>query len=150
MVSPDAGGVERARAYAKRLNATLAIIDKRRERANVSEVMNIIGDVKGRDCVLLDDMIDTAGTLTNAARALADRGARRVYAAATHAVLSRAPRSPHRRLAADRGDHHRHRSRCASEARGTTRSSAWLGVAAPGRGDPPHPQQRLDLSSLFV
>jgi ribose-phosphate pyrophosphokinase len=88
MVSPDAGGVERARAYAKRLNASLAIIDKRRERANVSEVMNIIGDVKGRDCVLLDDMIDTAGTLTNAAKALHDAGARRIYAAATHAVLS--------------------------------------------------------------
>ncbi len=88
MVSPDAGGVERARAYAKRLNASLAIIDKRRERANVSEVMNIIGDVRDRDCVLLDDMIDTAGTLTNAARALADAGARRVYAAATHPVLS--------------------------------------------------------------
>ena len=88
MVSPDAGGVERARAYAKRLNASLAIIDKRRERANVSEVMNIIGDVRDRDCVLLDDMIDTAGPLTNAARALADAGARRVYAAATHPVLS--------------------------------------------------------------
>jgi ribose-phosphate pyrophosphokinase len=88
MVSPDAGGVERARAYAKRMNSTLAIIDKRRERANVSEVMHIIGDVKDRDCVLLDDMIDTAGTLTNAARALAEAGARRVYAAATHAVLS--------------------------------------------------------------
>jgi ribose-phosphate pyrophosphokinase len=70
MVSPDAGGVERTRAYAKRLDASLAIIDKRRERANVSEVMNIIGDVKGRDCVLLDDMIDTAGTLANASRAL--------------------------------------------------------------------------------
>ena len=88
MVSPDAGGVERARAYAKRLNASLAIIDKRRERANVSEVMHIIGDVKGRDCVLLDDMIDTAGTLTNAARALHAEGARKIYAAATHAVLS--------------------------------------------------------------
>ena len=88
MVSPDAGGVERTRAYAKRLDASLAIIDKRRERANVSEVMNIIGDVKGRDCVLLDDMIDTAGTLANASRALIDHGARRVYAAATHAVLS--------------------------------------------------------------
>ncbi len=88
LVSPDAGGVERTRAYAKRLDASLAIIDKRRERANVSEVMNIIGDVKGRDCVLLDDMIDTAGTLANASRALMDHGARRVYAAATHAVLS--------------------------------------------------------------
>jgi ribose-phosphate pyrophosphokinase len=87
-VSPDAGGVERARAYAKRLKADLAIIDKRRERANDCEVMHIIGEVKGRDCIILDDMIDTAGTLCNAASALADAGARRVLAAATHPVLS--------------------------------------------------------------
>jgi ribose-phosphate pyrophosphokinase len=87
-VSPDAGGVERARAYSKRLNATLAIIDKRREKANVSEVMNIIGDVKGKDAILVDDMIDTAGTLTNAARALQEAGARTVSACATHAVFS--------------------------------------------------------------
>jgi ribose-phosphate pyrophosphokinase len=87
-VSPDAGGVERTRAYAKRLNADLAIIDKRREKANVSEVMHIIGNVSGRDCVIVDDMIDTAGTLTNAADALVEAGARRVFAAATHAVLS--------------------------------------------------------------
>jgi ribose-phosphate pyrophosphokinase len=80
--------VERTRAYAKRLDAGLAIIDKRRERANVSEVMHIIGDVEGKECVILDDMIDTAGTLTNAARALKDRGARRILACATHAVLS--------------------------------------------------------------
>ena len=87
-VSPDAGGVERTRAYAKRMKADLAIIDKRRERANVSEVMHVIGEIKGRDCVILDDMIDTAGTLTNAAKALRDQGARSVIAAATHAVLS--------------------------------------------------------------
>jgi ribose-phosphate pyrophosphokinase len=87
-VSPDAGGVERTRAYAKRMGADLAIIDKRREKANISEVMNIIGDVTNRDCVILDDMIDTAGTLCNAAKALKDQGARRVFAAATHAVLS--------------------------------------------------------------
>ncbi len=87
-VSPDAGGVERTRAYAKRIQADLAIVDKRRERANVSEVMNIIGDIEGRDCVLLDDMIDTAGTLTNAAVALKENGAARVSAAATHPVLS--------------------------------------------------------------
>jgi ribose-phosphate pyrophosphokinase len=87
-VSPDAGGVERTRAYAKRMNADLAIIDKRREKANVSEVMHIIGNVSGRDCVIVDDMIDTAGTLCNAADALAEAGARRVFAAATHAVLS--------------------------------------------------------------
>jgi ribose-phosphate pyrophosphokinase len=88
VISPDAGGVERARAYAKRLDATLAIIDKRRERANVAQVMNIIGEVKGRTCVMVDDMVDTAGTLTEAARALADAGAREVLAVVTHAVLS--------------------------------------------------------------
>ena len=87
-VSPDAGGVERTRAYAKRLGADLAIIDKRREEKNVSEVMNIIGDIEGRQCVILDDMIDTAGTMTNAARALKEKGAKRVLAAATHPVLS--------------------------------------------------------------
>ena len=87
-MSPDAGGVERTRAYAKRVGADLAIIDKRRPKANVSEIMHIIGDVKDRDCVLLDDMIDTAGTLTNAARALESKGARRIFAAATHPVLS--------------------------------------------------------------
>ncbi len=88
VVSPDAGGVERARAYSKRLRASLAIIDKRRERANVSEVMHIIGDVEGRDCIIIDDMIDTAGTLCNAARAVMDGGARSVVACATHGVLS--------------------------------------------------------------
>jgi ribose-phosphate pyrophosphokinase len=88
IVSPDAGGVERARAYAKRIDSTLAIIDKRRERANVSEVMHIIGDVKGKDAILVDDIIDTAGTLTHAAKALADAGARTVSACCTHPVLS--------------------------------------------------------------
>jgi ribose-phosphate pyrophosphokinase len=87
-VSPDAGGVERARAYAKRMKADLAIIDKRRARANESEVMHIIGEIRGRDCIIVDDMIDTAGTLCNAAKALAENGARRVYACATHPVLS--------------------------------------------------------------
>ena len=87
-VSPDAGGVERARAYSKRLNASLAIIDKRRERANVSEVMHLIGEVKGRDCIIVDDMIDTAGTLVGAARALMEKGAKRVVATATHGVFS--------------------------------------------------------------
>ena len=88
MISPDAGGVERARAYAKRLEAPLAIIDKRREAANVSQVMNIIGDVRGRTCVIVDDIVDTAGTLTEAARALEGAGAKAVYAAITHPVLS--------------------------------------------------------------
>jgi ribose-phosphate pyrophosphokinase len=88
LVSPDAGGVERARAYSKRLGSTLAIVDKRRSRANVAEVMNLIGDVDGRYAVLLDDMIDTAGTLTQAANALVDKGAKQIYAYATHPVLS--------------------------------------------------------------
>lgn len=88
IVSPDAGGVERARAFGKRLGANLAIIDKRRPKPNVSEVMNIIGEVEGKTAILLDDMIDTAGTITQAAQALKDAGARQVYAACTHAVLS--------------------------------------------------------------
>ncbi|MCK4502751.1 MAG: ribose-phosphate pyrophosphokinase [Desulfuromonadales bacterium] len=88
VVSPDAGGTERARAFAKRLNAGLAIIDKRRSGPNVSEVMHIIGDVEGKNCVIIDDMIDTAGTLCAAANALQQQGAADVYACATHAVLS--------------------------------------------------------------
>lgn len=88
IVSPDAGGVERARAFAKRLNASLAIIDKRREKANVSEVMNVIGEVEGKSALLFDDMIDTAGTITHAASALKEKGAKKVIAACSHAVLS--------------------------------------------------------------
>jgi ribose-phosphate pyrophosphokinase len=88
MVSPDAGGVERARAFAKRLDASLAIIDKRREKPNVAEIMNIVGDVKDKTAVLLDDMVDTAGTITQAANALRDNGASQVFAACTHPVLS--------------------------------------------------------------
>ena len=88
IVSPDVGGVVRARAIAKRLNADLAIIDKRRERAGVSEVMNIIGEVKGQDCILVDDIVDSAGTLCNAAVALKNAGANSVHAYVTHGVLS--------------------------------------------------------------
>jgi ribose-phosphate pyrophosphokinase len=88
VVSPDVGGVVRARALAKRLNCDLAIIDKRRPKANVSEVMNIIGEVDGRNCVIMDDMVDTAGTLTKAAEVLKERGAKKVIAYCTHAVLS--------------------------------------------------------------
>jgi ribose-phosphate pyrophosphokinase len=88
MVSPDVGGVVRTRALAKRLNADLAIIDKRRERAGMSEVMNIIGDVDGRTCVIVDDIVDSAGTLCNAADALKNAGATRVLAYVTHGVLS--------------------------------------------------------------
>ena len=88
IVSPDAGGVERARAYATRLNASLAIIDKRRARPGVVEGMKIIGEVKGHVAVLLDDMVDTAGTLTMAAEALSKEGAKRIFACCTHSVLS--------------------------------------------------------------
>ncbi len=88
IVSPDAGGAERARAYAKRFDAPLAIIDKRRERANQSEVMHVIGDVKDRNCVIVDDMIDTAGTLCNGVAALREHGASNILAAITHPVLS--------------------------------------------------------------
>lgn len=88
IVSPDVGGVVRARAIAKRLDADLAIIDKRRERAGVSEVMNIIGDVKGRRCILVDDIVDSAGTLCNAAEALSEAGASAVSAYVSHGVLS--------------------------------------------------------------
>jgi ribose-phosphate pyrophosphokinase len=88
MVSPDAGGTERARAFAKRLGCTLAIIDKRRTGPNVAEVMHLIGDVKDKEAIILDDMIDTAGTLTQAAKALKEYGAKTIYACATHGVLS--------------------------------------------------------------
>lgn len=88
VVSPDAGGVERARAFAKRLDSPLAIIDKRRTDVNVAEVMHIIGDVAGQDCLIVDDLIDTGGTLVKASEALLGQGARSVRACATHAVLS--------------------------------------------------------------
>ena len=87
-VSPDVGGVVRARSQAKRVDADLAIIDKRRERAGVSEVMNVIGDVNGRDCIIVDDIVDSAGTLCNAADALMEKGAKSVSAYVTHGVLS--------------------------------------------------------------
>jgi len=87
-VSPDVGGVVRARALAKQLNCDLAIIDKRRPKANVSEVMHVIGDIDGRNCVIMDDMIDTAGTLVKAAEVLKERGAKKVYAYCTHPIFS--------------------------------------------------------------
>jgi ribose-phosphate pyrophosphokinase len=88
IVSPDAGGAERARAYAKRLDAELAIIDKRRTEDGTAEVMNVIGDVAGRTCIIQDDIIDTAGTIVKAANALKVNGAERVFACAVHGVLS--------------------------------------------------------------
>jgi len=88
VVSPDLGSVTRARKFADRLHAPIAIIDKRRPKANVSEIMNIIGDIKGKTAILIDDVIDTAGTITNGANALAELGAKEVYACCTHSVLS--------------------------------------------------------------
>lgn len=88
VVSPDLGSVTRARKFADKLNAPIAIIDKRRPKANVSEIMNIIGDINGKRCILIDDMIDTAGTIANAANALKELGAKNVYACCTHGVLS--------------------------------------------------------------
>ncbi|MEJ7616047.1 MAG: ribose-phosphate diphosphokinase [Pyrinomonadaceae bacterium] len=94
VVAPDTGGAERARAYAKRLKsesgepAALALCDKRREKANVAEVMNVVGDVRGRNCLIVDDMCDTGGSLTKVARALKEAGAARIHASFTHAVLS--------------------------------------------------------------
>jgi ribose-phosphate pyrophosphokinase len=88
VVSPDAGGVERARAYAKRLDASLAIVDKRRDQPNVAEVHNVIGDVAGKTALVVDDMVDTAGTLTKVAEALKAAGAREVLASCSHPVLS--------------------------------------------------------------
>jgi ribose-phosphate pyrophosphokinase len=88
VVSPDVGGVVRARALAKQLGCDLAIIDKRRPAAGVAEVMHVIGEIEGRNCVVMDDMIDTAGTLVKAAEVLKERGARSVYAYCTHAVFS--------------------------------------------------------------
>ena len=89
MVSPDVGGAERARAFSKKLNGTMAIVDKHRSAPNVSAVMNLIGEVEGKDAVLLDDMVDTAGTLTHAAQAIKEKGARTVWACCTHPLLSR-------------------------------------------------------------
>jgi len=88
VVSPDVGGVVRARAIAKQLDCDLAIIDKRRPRANVSEVMHVIGEIENRNCVIMDDMIDTAGTLLKAAEVLKQRGAKKVYAYCTHPIFS--------------------------------------------------------------
>ena len=88
VVSPDVGSVSRARAFAQKLHMNLAIVDKRRQRANQCEVMNVIGDVSGKDCILFDDLVDTGGSLCNAAQALVDHGARSVHACASHGVLS--------------------------------------------------------------
>jgi ribose-phosphate pyrophosphokinase len=93
VVAPDVGSAKMARGFAKRLNASLAIIDKRRTQHNVSEVMNVVGEVEGLHCILVDDMIDTAGTVSEASKALKNMGARDIYVCATHALLSGSARA---------------------------------------------------------
>ncbi len=137
IVSPDVGGVFRARQIARRVDADLAIIDKRRERAGVSEVMNIIGDVAGMRCILVDDIVDSAGTLCNAAQALVDSGAEAVYSYVTHGVLSggavaRVAASPIKMLVLDR-QHRRHRGGAA-----VAQHPAADDRPADRRGDPAH------------
>ncbi len=143
VVSPDVGGVVRARALAKQLNCDLAIIDKRRPKANVSEVMNVIGEIDGRNCVIMDDMIDTAGTLVKAAEVLKERGARKVYAYCTHPHLLRAGHRAHRAGHGARrsgGDQHDPPVRQRHPLR---QDPPALGGAADRRDDPAHRQGRI-------
>ena len=116
VVSPDVGGVVRARALAKQLGCDLAIIDKRRPKANVSEVMHVIGEIDGRNCVIMDDMIDTAGTLVKAAEVLKERGAKKVFAYCTHPVFS-GPRASGSRRRSSTKSSSPTRSRCPRESR---------------------------------
>ena len=130
VVSPDVGGVVRARAIAKRLDSDLAIIDKRRPKANVAEVMNIIGDVKGRTCVIMDDMVDTANTLCKAATALKEHGAVKVVAYCTHPVLSGGAVAADRRVRSRRAGRHRHDSAHGGSAGAAARPPAVVRAAA--------------------
>jgi hypothetical protein len=137
VVSPDTGGVVRARAIAKRVDADLAIIDKRREKAGVSEVMNVIGDVKNADCILIDDIVDSAGTLCNAAVALMDQGAKSVSAYVTHGVLVGRRGGARRRLADGEAGDHRFDPADQGDA-GGAQPAAAADRAADGRGDQAH------------
>ena len=148
-MSPDVGGVVRARALAKRLDdAELAIIDKRRPRPNESKVMNIIGEVKGKTCVMIDDMVDTAGTLCQAAQALKDEGAKRVVAYITHPVLSGQAVETHREVGARRARRHRHDSAARGGAEVPQDPPAQRRGAA-GGDDPPHPGRGVGELSVY-
>ena len=147
VVSPDVGGVSRARGFAKRLDVNLAIIDKRRERAGVSEVMNVIGDVRGMRCILVDDIVDSGGTLCNAADALLEAGAVSVQAYVTHGVLSagavaRVAASSLERLVIT--DSIRAERGCARDRQGPRA----VGGAADGRGDQPDLERELGLQPV--
>ena len=148
-MSPDAGGAERARAYAKRLDAELAVIDKRRTDDGTTEVMNVIGDVEGRTCILQDDIIDTAGTIQKAATALSAAGAERVLACAVHGVLSgpaidRIQKAPHR--SADRDEHD------SAARRGTAvqEDRRAVGGAAAGTGDQEHSRGDIGIVAICI
>ncbi len=134
IVSPDAGGAERARAYAKRLDAELAIIDKRRSDDGTAEVMNVIGDVAGRTCIIQDDIIDTAGTIVKAANALKANGAERVIACAVHGVLSGPAVERLESAPIEQVDHHQYDSAAhGSRARAARRSGSCRWRASWGR-----------------
>jgi ribose-phosphate pyrophosphokinase len=148
IVSPDAGGAERARAYAKRLGAGLAIVDKRRTDDGTAEVMNVIGDVDGRTCILQDDIIDTAGTIVKAATALKAAGAERVFACAVHGVLS-GPGDGAARGGTDRaGDHHQHDPAAQRAGEVLQEDPPAVGGTAAGPGDPQH--SRRDVGEFVV
>ena len=149
IVSPDAGGAERARAYAKRLDADLAIIDKRRSEDGTAEVMNVVGDVQGRVCVIADDIIDTAGTIQKAAQALTDNGASRVLASAVHGVLSgpamqRIEAAPIDRLIVT------NTIPLNGAKAGCDKIVRAVGGAAAGAGDPQHPRRDVGLEVVRV
>ena len=142
VVSPDVGGVVRARALAKQAGCDLAIIDKRRPKANVSEVMHVIGEIEGRNCVIMDDMIDTAGTLVKAAEVLKERGAKKVFAYCTHAVFSGPAIERIAGVAARRGRDHRHHP--AQRRRQDLHEGApAVGGVPVRRDDPPHFGRRV-------
>ena len=149
LVSPDAGGAERARAYAKRLDAELAIIDKRRSDDGIAEVMNVIGDVEGRTCIIQDDIIDTAGTITKAATALKDNGAARVIACAVHGVLSGAAIERHREIADRQADRDQHDSVVAGR-RGVQQDRRALGRPSARAGDQEHSRGDVGIFTVRV
>ena len=143
VVSPDAGGVERARAIAKRLDAGLAIIDKRRTAPNTAEVMHLIGDVEGCNALVVDDIIDTAGTLTKSVEALKSKGAERVLAAGVHGDSLRARAAAHRRFPDGDGPDHQHDAGGREARPPAGQAAPPFGGAAARRGDPPDPREQL-------
>ncbi len=149
IVSPDAGGAERARAYAKRLNAELAVIDKRRTDDGTTEVMNVIGDVEGRTCILQDDIIDTAGTIQKAANALSAAGAERILACAVHPVPVWTGDRPHPERAARSDDRDEHDS---AARRGTAvqEDRRPVGGSTAGTGDQEHSRGDLGIVAVCI